>query len=636
MTRRCVERQAPTRRWLAALAFAAAVWPDVAGATNNFISDQIVNGAGVAFQRPGGGNATLVDLGLDTVPIGSLSPVKLVPWATLPADIAQMQPFGNSLYFGTTPGQIWQYDLNGTRNPTPFLDVDARRPAFNTGGPFSGQGLRGFAFHPNFAVNGLFYTAHREDTSGGAATFGTAGGGAGIAHYVIGEWNFNNLVGGNPSFRSVLRVAYPATDHVMSQINFNPTVGSGDPDYGNLYVAFGDGGGGGSGSNVTHDMFGYGQNMQAIQSSLIRINPLQSGPNTYTIPANNPFVAANDPSNLALDEIFAKGFRNPTTMMFDRLNGKLYSGDISQNTIEELNLIESGQNYGWGRVEGTWLHVDLTNTGSTMRYIPLGDGSDVTATSATYVGKNAAGATVTFTNINRLNDGFTSPVAQFSHERNQLDADNQSALVAGSVYRGTRAPSLAGKILFSNLSQDEIYYVDEAELVNDESPGTTFELRLLDENGNPKELGEIVGATRANVRFAQDAAGELYVISKHNDVIYRFEGISTPGINGDVNLDTFVNQLDLNAFIAGWLKTAPVGFTSWALGDLDLNGVTDLRDAVLMRQALLNADEIAAAEVLADAVPEPAARELLIACGGVLALRRSRAEWCSGNRQSGA
>jgi hypothetical protein len=81
-----------------------------------------------------------------------------------------------------------------------------------------------------------------------------------------------------------------------------------------------------------------------------------------------------------------------------------------------------------------------------------------------------------------------------------------------------------------------------------------------------------------------------------------------------------------------WLAALAFATATWP----EVAGVTDLRDAVLMRQALLNADEIAAAEVLADAVPEPAARELLIACGGVLALRRSRAEWCSGNRQSGA
>src|SRR3954462_2161046 len=317
--------------------------PAPAWATNNVISDQFVDGAGNPFIRPGGGSATLADIGPDTVTIGSNPPVRVVPWGSLPADndvtqgIAQMQSYGNKLYFGhTNTGQIWEYDLNGVRNPTPFLDVDALRADFNTDGPTSGKGLRGFAFHPDFANNGLLYTMHRESTSGGTATFGTGSGGSAIAHYVLGEWNFKNLVGGNPTFRSVMRVAYPATDHVASQINFNPTATPGSPDYGNLYAPFGGGGEPSSPTSPCHNMFGYGQNMQAIQASLIRINPLgnNSANGQYGIPADNPFVGAKDPTNSVLDEIFAKGFRNPTSMMFDRLTGALYSGDISHNSIE--------------------------------------------------------------------------------------------------------------------------------------------------------------------------------------------------------------------------------------------------------------------------------------------------------------
>ena len=427
---------------VAALLLVSCAWRlPPALATINVISDQIVDGAGNPYRRPGGGNATLDDLGLGTVPLDPSVAVKVVPWSTLPGDIGQMQHRAGKLYFSTVQGQIWEYDLNGNRNATAFLNVDVLRSAFNLGGPTSGQGLRGFAFHPDFANNGLLYTTHREDVAGGTATFGTAGGGAAIAHYALAEWNFNNLVGGNPTYRSVMRVAYPATDHVISQINFNPVATPGHPDYGNLYVAFGDGGGSASGSNTIHNMFGYGQNMQAIQSSLIRINPRQSGPSAYTIPADNPFLAANDPTNAVLDEIYAKGFRNPTSMLFDQQTGALYNGDISQNTIEEINLIQPGRNYGWGQVEGTWLHTDLTNTSANIRYIPLGDGSDVTATSATYVGKDAQGNPKTFTNINRLNDGYTSPFAQFSHELNQLDAANQSAAITGTVYRGFRAPA---------------------------------------------------------------------------------------------------------------------------------------------------------------------------------------------------
>jgi hypothetical protein len=311
-------------------AFGAAsdVW-----ATNNIISDQLVDGLGVPYQKPSGGNVTLDDLGLGRVQQGNNAAVKIVPWSTIPGGISQMAYLGDRLFFGTTNGQIYEYDQLGNRNPNPILDLPAVRAPFSTGGPFSGQGLRGFAFHPEFATNNLLYTMHRESTSGGVATHGgTMGGGAAVAHYVLAEWNLTNLA--SPAFRSLMRIAYPATDHVGSQINFNPVATPGHPDYGNLYVAFGDGGGSASPSSTIHDMFGYGTNMSAIQASLIRINPLQNGADPYAIPADNPWLAANDPTNAIPDEMYAKGFRNPTSMLFDLETGALYNGDISQNTIE--------------------------------------------------------------------------------------------------------------------------------------------------------------------------------------------------------------------------------------------------------------------------------------------------------------
>ena len=128
------------------------------------------------------------------------------------------------------------------------------------------------------------------------------------------------------------------------------------------------------------------------------------------MPADNPFLQANDPLDEIPDEIFANGFRNASTLAFTALDGKLLVGDIAHNTIEEVNLIEGGHNYGWGIQEGTFLYTDLTDTDRSLRYIPLGDGSDVTASSATYTGKDVNGSPVVFQDINRLNDGMTSPV----------------------------------------------------------------------------------------------------------------------------------------------------------------------------------------------------------------------------------
>jgi hypothetical protein len=102
-------------------------------------------------------------------------------------------------------------------------------------------------------------------------------------------------------------------------------------------------------------------------------------------------------------------------------------------------------------------------------------------------------------------------------------------------------------------------------------------------------VGAPSSTPRVNHRFGQDANGEIYIISKHNDVIYRLEGLTTPSIYGDTDLDSDVDQADLDNFLNGWMKTAPVGPQSWAKGDFNLDGVTSLPDVFYMHRALVTA-----------------------------------------------
>jgi hypothetical protein len=83
----------------------------------------------------------------------------------------------------------------------------------------------------------------------------------------------------------------------------------GDGDYGLLYMTHGD-------SNVKTSPNDDPQHLGNVLGKMIRIDPLQSGANRYTVPPTNPFAGVNDPG--VLKDVYAYGFRNPHTFSFNR------------------------------------------------------------------------------------------------------------------------------------------------------------------------------------------------------------------------------------------------------------------------------------------------------------------------------
>ena len=137
------------------------------------------------------------------------------------------------------------------------------------------------------------------------------------------------------------------------------TVAFGQDGY--LYLGLGDGGNAHDVGPSHIEPGGNAQNLSTPLGKMLRIDPhdpslTATSPNPissngqYRIPADNPSIAPGQ-----LPEIYAYGFRNPYRFSFDSLTGDLILADVGQNSIEEINLVKSGGNYGWAVKEGDFL-----------------------------------------------------------------------------------------------------------------------------------------------------------------------------------------------------------------------------------------------------------------------------------------
>ncbi|QIQ01453.1 PQQ-dependent sugar dehydrogenase [Streptomyces liangshanensis] len=85
-------------------------------------------------------------------------------------------------------------------------------------------------------------------------------------------------------------------------------------------------------------------------------------------------TGAPAPGNPFGTHVLSYGHRNPQGMAFDR-NGRLWASEFGEVTTDELNLIKSGNNYGWPTCEGTCNVAGMTNpkkTWSTAEASPSG------------------------------------------------------------------------------------------------------------------------------------------------------------------------------------------------------------------------------------------------------------------------
>jgi glucose/arabinose dehydrogenase len=246
--------------------------------------------------------ALLVPVVVATAQTGQTTPplrlVKVPSKAEHAVVLAQAPGEPNRHYIVDKNGRVYVTERGKVR-ARPFLDV---RRLITAGGE---QGLLGFAFHPGYARNRLFYVAYTS----------AAG------RNVVARFRSNGTVAIPSTRTTLLSVPDPYGNHNGGNLAFGPD--------GRLYTTIGDGGSGGDPENRSQDM-------SSQFGKLLRLNVARPG---------------------ATWEIAALGLRNAWRFTFDRRTGDLWIGDVGQGEIEEIDYVPRGEsgllNFGWDVYEGT-------------------------------------------------------------------------------------------------------------------------------------------------------------------------------------------------------------------------------------------------------------------------------------------
>jgi len=404
------------------------------------------------------------------------------------------------------------YLLDANNQPHVYLNVGEAFPlaVYNR----LESGFIGFAFHPEFARNGLFYTVHAERGPGNPKKPDFIPPGYTIDdvtyHNIITEWRATNPAANSfaGTRRELLREAHVVANltHPMGALEFNPTAKPGDADYGLLYTSGSDHGfsnGGGPKANNPAQT----QRLDSIMTAILRIDPRSpsvthgvKGLGDYTVPMANKFAADGDPKTLG--EIYAYGFRNAHRLSWDLADGTMFASDIGMNQIEEINIVRNGENYGWMKREGYFENGRGTRPdGELNQLYPLP--ADILD--------------------GRRKDGFTYPVAVYDH-------DEGLSVTDGFAYHG-RIAALRDKFVFGDIARGRLFAADLAALkkADDGIPQTVapieeIQLYTVDASGMRTNvtLQELIDRAMgakiswADLHIGRSRDGELFITSRQD------------------------------------------------------------------------------------------------------------------------
>lgn len=290
---------------------------------------------------------------------------------------------------------------NDVANAAVFLDIrDQVRTEHNE------EGLLGLAFDPDYAKNGFFYLYYSASKP---------------RRVVISRWSLQ-VAEGDPnradatSERVLLEVVQPYGNHNGGTLVFGPDE--------KLYIGLGDGGSAGDPERA-------GQDLSTPLAKILRydVDPDRG----LVVPPDNPFVGREG----ALPDIWAYGLRNPWRCTFDRQLGTLWCGDVGQDSLEEVDIIVEGGNYGWRHMEGT------------REYDPPRSG---------------------------VAPDVIRPVVEYGRH------DGQS-ITGGYVYRGTHLPALRGAYVYGDYGTGNVWALVQ-------KPGEPAQPQLVARVPLPSSFGE--------------------------------------------------------------------------------------------------------------------------------------------------
>lgn len=220
------------------------------------------------------------------------------PWAMTFIDATR-------LLVTTKPGKLYVVDMSGTRTEV------AGVPKPEVGGQ---GGLGDVVPHPQFSENGLIYLSMVESLDKGSTR------GAIVYRAKL-------VLDGEPRLEMIENIwtqqpKVPGKGHFSHRIAFGPADG---PHAGKMFITSGD-----------RQKQTPAQDWDKALGKVIRLN--EDG----SVPGDNPW---QDKGELA-KTFWSTGHRNLLGIAFDG-DGNLWTHEMGPKHGDELNLIESGTNYGW-------------------------------------------------------------------------------------------------------------------------------------------------------------------------------------------------------------------------------------------------------------------------------------------------